>query len=73
MRFARWFVVVVPVGMALVGLSIGEGRSAYATPAGQAAVLAALAMIAGCWWWAARLLRLPTEPRLFDRAAGLLR
>lgn len=63
-RFARWFVVIVPVGMALVGLSIGDGRSAYMTSSGQAAVVAALALIAGCWWWAGRLLRMPAEPRV---------
>jgi tight adherence protein B len=64
-RFARWFVLVVPVGMALVGLSIGEGRAAYATPGGQFAVLVALALIALCWLWAGRLMRLPQEQRVF--------
>lgn len=63
-RFARWFVVIVPVGMALVGLSIGDGRASYTTVAGQAAVMVALAIIVGCWWWASRLLRLPAEPRV---------
>jgi tight adherence protein B len=64
-RFARLFVVIVPIGMALVGLSIGDGRAAYATPGGQLVVLAAFAAIAGCWAWAARLLRLPGEERVF--------
>lgn len=66
-RFARWFVLVVPAGMALVGLSIGEGRAAYASAAGQAAVLVAIAMIAGCWVWAGQLMKLPTEQRVFTR------
>ncbi len=69
-RFARVFVLVVPVGMALVGLAIGDGRAAYATPGGQAAVLAAFAMIAACWWWAGRLLRLPDEERVFVASDG---
>lgn len=64
-RFARSFVVVVPVGMALVGLGIGDGRAAYASATGQALVLVAFAMMGVCWAWAARLLALPTEQRVF--------
>ena len=64
-RFARSFVLVVPVGMALVGLTIGSGRAAYQTPLGQVAVLVAFALIALCWLWASRLLRLPSEERVF--------
>ena len=66
-RFARRFVVVVPVGMALVGLQIGDGRAAYETPAGQAATMAAIASIVACWIWSARLLRVPAERRVFPR------
>jgi len=64
-RFARRFVLVVPAGMALAGLSIGSGRHAYQTPAGQLAVAAGLASIAACWAWAGRLMRLPEEERVF--------
>lgn len=64
-RFARAFVVIVPAGMALVGLSIGDGRAAYATDLGQAAVVTAMAMMALCWIWAGRLMRLPEEDRVF--------
>ncbi|MEP6660977.1 MAG: hypothetical protein ABJD24_13765 [Acidimicrobiales bacterium] len=64
-RFARRFVVIVPVGMALVGLQIGDGRAAYATPAGQVATMASIASIIVCWIWSARLLRLPAERRVF--------
>lgn len=67
-RFARWFVVIVPIGMALVGLSIGDGRTAYATMSGQIAVTTALSLIAACWWWAGRLMRLPAEPRVLRPA-----
>jgi hypothetical protein len=31
-RFARRFVLLVPLGVALVGLSVGNGRAAYAKP-----------------------------------------
>jgi tight adherence protein B len=65
-RFARRFVLIVPVGMALAGLSIGPGRQAYRTPGGQLAVLLGIASIAGCWLWGGRLLRLPDEERVFD-------
>ena len=64
-RFARWFVVIVPVGMALVGLNIGEGRTAFQSAGAQAAVLVAFALMAGCWLWAAQLLKLPQEERVF--------
>ena len=66
-RFARRFVLLVPLGMAAAGLSVGNGRAAYTTPMGQAAVLVALVMIAVCWRWAGMMLRLPTERRVFDR------
>lgn len=66
-RFARRFVLLVPLGMAAAGLSVGNGRSAYETPMGQIAVTVALLMIAGCWRWAGLMLRLPTEQRVFDR------
>lgn len=64
-RFARSFVLVVPLGMALVGLTIGSGRAAYATPVGQVGVLLAFGLIGICWVWASRMLRLPPEERVF--------
>jgi len=64
-RFARRFVLLVPVGMALVGSTIGTGRAAYATPWGQAMVVVGIAAVAVCWAWASRLLRLPEERRVF--------
>lgn len=64
-RFARRFVLVVPLGMALAGMSIGTGRAAYQTPLGQTAVAVGLAATAACWFWAGRLLRLPREERVF--------
>ena len=64
-RFARRFVLIVPVGMALAGMSVGEGRRAYAEPLGQALVVVAIAMTVACWVWAGRLMRLPVEQRVF--------
>ena len=64
-RFARRFVLLVPLGMAAAGLAVGTGRSAYQTPIGQWAVLVAIAVTAGCWVWAGHMLRLPIEERVF--------
>lgn len=66
-RFARRFVLLVPLGMAAAGLSVGNGRDAYQTPLGQMAVLLALGMVAACWIWAGRILRLPVEERVLAR------
>lgn len=63
-RFARRFVLLVPLGMAAAGLSIGDGRATYSTPVGQLAVSVALVMIAACWIWAGRLMRLPSDGRI---------
>jgi tight adherence protein B len=64
-RFARRFVLIVPVGMALAGLSVGNGRAAYGTVTGQLAVVAAVGMVILCWVWAGRIMRLPEEQRVF--------
>jgi tight adherence protein B len=64
-RFARSFVLLVPLGMALVGMSVGNGRAAYATPWGQTMVVVGIASVVACWVWAGRLLRLPEEQRVF--------
>ncbi len=70
-RFARYFVIIVPFGMALVGISIGDGSRAFATGFGQGMVLVAFGVMAGCWLWAGQLLKLPEEDRVFyDRSAG---
>ena len=66
-RLARWFVIVVPAGMAFAGLNLGDGGAAYRTPGGQAAVVAAIALIALCWGWAGRIMRVPGQRRVFDR------
>ena len=58
-------VLVVPFGMAALGLGVGEGRAAYGTPTGQLLVAAGLGLLAVCWWWSGRLMRLPAEERVF--------
>lgn len=65
-RFARLFVLLVPAGMALAGMSIGNGRRAYQTPTGQVVVLIAICLVVLCWVWAGRVMRLPEPERVFD-------
>ena len=65
-RFARRFVVFAPFGMALAGMSVGNGRAAFRSPTGQALSLLAVAMVVACWLWAGRILRIPEEQRVFQ-------
>lgn len=65
-RFARWFTLIVPIGMAMTGLTIGNGRDAYATPLGQLLVALALLMVIACWVWAGIIMRMPSEERVFS-------
>lgn len=65
-RFARRFVLIVPAGMALAGMSVGTGRAAYQTASGQALVVVAILLVIACWVWAGRIMVLPEERRVFD-------
>jgi len=64
-RFARRFVLLVPIGMALAGLQIGDGRAAYRTTSGQLVAASAIGLVIICWWWAGRIMRLPDDDRVF--------
>lgn len=64
-RLARRFVLLVPIGMALAGMQVGDGRAAYATPMGQLVALVAIGLVAVCWIWAGRIMRLPETERVF--------
>ena len=63
-RFARRFVIAVPVGMAVAGMSLGDGRAAYQKPTGQLLVAVGIALVAACWVWSARMLQLPRPERM---------
>lgn len=69
-RLARNLVLVVPLGMAAAGSLIGTGRSAYSSPGGQLVVAVAAVLVAGCWAWSSRYLRMPSPPRLFNGEVG---
>ena len=66
-RFARRFVLLVPLGMAAAGLSMGTGRHAYQSASGQLLVTLGLALVITCWIWAGHIMRLPDDDRVFDR------
>jgi tight adherence protein B len=66
-RFARRFVVFAPFGMAVAGMSVGNGRDAFRSATGQSLTLFAVLLVAGCWLWAGRILQVPEEERVFDR------
>ncbi|MFP5578954.1 MAG: type II secretion system F family protein [Acidimicrobiia bacterium] len=66
-RFARRFVVFAPIGMALAGMSVGNGRQAFRSATGQLLTLVAVMLVIGCWVWAGRILQIPEEERVFDR------
>lgn len=65
-RFARRFVLIVPLGMALAGTSVGNGREAYREPQGQTLVVVGMLVVVVCWVWAGRIMALPDERRVFD-------
>lgn len=65
-RFARRFVLIVPFGMALAGMSVGNGRAAYKEPQGQLVVVIAMLLVLACWAWAGRIMVIPDEERVFD-------
>ncbi len=64
-RLARWFVVIVPLGMAFAGWNLGGGAGAFQSGSGQLAAGVAVVLIAGCWWWAGRIMVIPPEQRIF--------
>lgn len=66
-RFARKFVLLVPLGMAAAGVSVGEGKDAYRQPVGQLAVVVAIGLVVLCWVWAGSIMRIPEEERVFHQ------
>ena len=52
--------------MALAGLSVGNGRAAYADRRSASSPSSlGIAMVVVCWLWAGRIMRLPEEERVF--------
>jgi tight adherence protein B len=66
-RFARYFTLAVPIGMALSGMTIGNGRASFQTTGGQIGVLIAVLLTAGCWMWAGRIMAIPEAQRVLTK------
>ncbi|MEX0769071.1 MAG: hypothetical protein WD029_11435 [Microthrixaceae bacterium] len=66
-RLARVFVILVPAGMAIAGLSVGNGSAAYRSSVGQILVSIGIGLMIACWLWASRIMRLPEAQRVFDQ------
>ena len=67
-RFARRFVLIVPLGMALAGMSVGNGRERLRhARSGSSRSSPASAWSSLCWVWAGAIMRLPEEERVFER------
>lgn len=61
-RAARAFIVIIPTGMALAGLSFAGSVAPFTTATSLAEMAAALAILAGCWYWSSRLMIFPSWP-----------
>ena len=59
--------IIVPAGMAVAGLMVGDGRAAYGGGLAQVLIATAVVLIVGCWIWAGRIMVVPDEQRVFDR------
>ena len=53
-KFARYFVIAVPVGMMMAGIGIA-GFAPYRTPVGEFAIAGSVVLLIGCWSWASHL------------------
>ena len=53
-KFARYFVIAVPVGMMMAGIGIA-GFAPYRTPVGEFAIAGSVVLLIGCWTWASHL------------------
>ena len=53
-KFARYFVIAVPIGMMMAGIAIA-GVAPYRTPIGEFAVAGSVVLLIGCWTWASHL------------------
>ena len=61
-RTARIFILVIPAGMALAGLSFAGSVKPFLTAASISQILAALLLLATCWYWSTKLMHFPAWP-----------
>lgn len=61
-RTARTFIVIIPLGMALAGLSFAGSTAPFTTPFALLQIAIALLTLVGCWIWSNRLMTFPKLP-----------
>ena len=59
-RTARAFILIIPLGMALVGISFAGSVEPFLRPVSLVQILAALLVLTLCWNWSSRLMAFPT-------------
>lgn len=61
-KMARLFIILIPVGMALVGIAFAGSVSAFETPTALAQELTAFLILAMCWFASNLLMKFPKSP-----------
>lgn len=61
-RTARVFIVIIPIGMALAGISFAGSTAPFLTKGAIFQVSIAAAILAICWYWSSRLMSFPKTP-----------
>ena len=61
-RTARAFIVIIPIGLAMAGISFAGSISPFLTPVSVVQMLTAMAILTLCWFWSNRLMTFPAWP-----------
>lgn len=61
-RTARAFVLIIPLGMALVGISFAGSVEPFLSPLSLVQIMAALFVLTLCWHWSSKLMAFPAWP-----------
>lgn len=63
-RTARMFILLIPAGMALAGVTFAGSLTSFTSSAALIQILGACVIIAACWYWSHTLMRSPKWPTL---------
>lgn len=67
-RTTRAFILIIPIGMALVGLSFAGSIKPFLLPSSIVQEAFAASVLIGCWLWSSNLMKFPSWPvRKFDK------
>jgi tight adherence protein B len=61
-RTARAFILIIPLGMALVGISFAGSVEPFLSLVSLVQIMAALLVLALCWYWSSKLMAFPAWP-----------